>query len=245
MPIKLLLPAVIKEIKIHTNIKSVLISPICFNKYNRIGAIIMIKSNMLSLVENHVLEMFAKKSVSENLYHNLLHTTEVVEVSHKIAQEENLSDEDLEILLIASWFHDTGYFRCCVGHEDKSAEYANIFLTKENYPSKKIEKVVNCIKATRIPQNPKNKLEEIICDADLQHLGMTDLEERGKILRKEIEIKGIKKLDDIDWLKSSIEFLTTHKFFTNYAIRIFNDQKRINQKQMEKKLKELKSINHK
>jgi HD superfamily phosphodiesterase len=200
---------------------------------------------MLRSVKQHVLELFAKKSVSENLYHNLVHTTEVVEVSDKIAQEENLSDEDKEILLIAGWFHDTGYFHCCNGHEDESAEYAKDFLTKEKYPKHKIDKVLNCVKATKIPHNPKNKLEEIICDADLQHLGMTDIEERGKVLRKEFEIKGIKKLDDIEWLKSSIEFFSLHKYFTHYAKNTFGKQKIINQEKMEKKLKELESIKSK
>ena len=201
----------------------------------------MFKSNMLRLVEQHVLELFSKKSDSENIYHNLLHTTEVVDISEKIADEENLSDEDKEILLIAGWFHDTGYFHCCNGHEHESAEFANEFLSKENYPKEKLERVVSCIKATRIPHEPKNKIEQIICDADLQHLGMTDIEERGKILREEFEVKGIKKFDDIEWLKSSIDFFSRHKFFTDYAIKTFGEQKIINQKQMEAKLKLLES----
>lgn len=200
---------------------------------------------MLILVEQYVLELFSKKSDAENLYHNLLHTTEVVEVSNQIADKENLSDEDKEILLIAAWFHDTGYFHCCNGHEDQGAEYAIDFLIKENYPKPKLDKVVNCIKATKIPHDPKNKLEQIICDADLQHLGMTDLEQKGEVLRKEFEIKGIKKLNDIEWLKSSIEFLSCHKFFTDCAIKMFGHQKKINQTEMEKKLKELESANNK
>lgn len=201
----------------------------------------MFKSNILKLVEQHVLELFAGKTDSENLYHNLLHTTEVVEVSNRIAEKENLTDEDKEILLIASWFHDTGYFHCCHGHEDQGAEYAITFLNDKNYSKQKIDKVVSCIKATKIPHDPKNKLEQIICDADLQHLGMTDLEEKGEILRNEFEMKGIKKLDDIEWLKSSIDFLSCHKFFTDYAIKMYDDQKQININVLENKLKKLES----
>ena len=169
------------------------------------------------------------------------HTTEVVEVSDKIALDEKLSDEDKEILLIAAWFHDTGHFSCCNGHEDQSVKFAMEFLKKESYPKQKIERIVGCIRATKIPQNPSNKLEQIICDADLQHLGMSDLEERTKELRKEFEIKGIKKLDDIEWLKSSLEFLSNHKFFTDYAIKTFGEQKKINQMDIEEKLKTLQS----
>lgn len=199
----------------------------------------MFESKILKLVEQHVLDLFAKKTVAEDLYHNLSHTIEVVEVSNKIASDEKLSDDEKEILLISAWFHDTGHFNCCNGHEDQSVKFAKEFLLKEFYPKEKVDKVLACIKATEVPQKPVNILQQIICDADLQHLGMTDIEERGLSLRKEFEIKGIKKLDDIEWLKSSLEFLSTHKFFTDYAIKTYGKQKKINQKNIEAKLKML------
>ncbi|MEO8231430.1 MAG: HD domain-containing protein [Ignavibacteriota bacterium] len=201
----------------------------------------MFESKILKLVEQHVLDLFEKKIAAEDLYHNLSHTIEVVKVSDKIALDEMLSDNDIEILLIAAWFHDTGHFNCCNGHEDKSVEFAIDYLNNESYPQHKIDRIVGCIKATKIPQNPKNKLEQIICDADLQHLGMADIEERGFTLRKELEIKGIKKVDDVVWLKSSMEFLSNHKFFTDYAIKTFGEQKKINQINLEQKLKILQS----
>lgn len=196
----------------------------------------MSESNILIQVEQHVTELFAKRSACENIYHNLSHTTEVVDVAEKIAVEENLSNEDIEILLISAWFHDTGYFHCYRGHEDQSAEYARDFLIRISFPEEKINKILDCIKATKIPHNPLNKLEQIICDADLQHLGMTDIEERGEVLRKELEIKGIKKINSIEWLKSSIDFLLKHKFFTDYAIRMYGEQKRRNLTFLQKKL---------
>lgn len=201
----------------------------------------MFESKILKLVEQFVLELFAKKTCADDLYHNLSHTTEVVEVSDIIALDEKLSDDDKEILLIAAWFHDTGHFNCCYGHEDQSVKFAKEFLNNESYPKQKIDRIVGCIRATKIPQNPSNKLEQIICDADLQHLGMSDLEKRTKELRKEFEIKGIKKLNDIEWLKSSLEFLSNHKFFTDYAITTFGEQKKINQMNIEQKLKLLQS----
>lgn len=202
----------------------------------------MFESKILDLVKHHVLEFFANKTSVEDLYHNLSHTIEVVELSNKIALEEKLSYDDKEILLIAAWFHDTGHFNCCNGHEDQSVEFAKDFLDNKSYPEQKIDRIVGCIRATKIPQNPSNKLEQIICDADLQHLGMADIEERGFTLRKELEIKGIKKVDDIEWLKSSLEFLSNHKFFTDYAIKTYGDQKKINQMNIEKKLKTLQSV---
>jgi predicted metal-dependent HD superfamily phosphohydrolase len=166
----------------------------------------MSQNPILPKIEGYVRELFKKRSAAENIYHNIIHTSEVVNVASRIAHEEELSDQDTEIVLIAAWFHDTGYFHCCNGHEDQSSEYARDYLEKEKYPLEKIAKILDCIKATRIPHSPKNKLEEIICDADLHHLGMKDIEARGELLRQEFEMKGIKKLSDIDWLSNSLDF---------------------------------------
>jgi len=200
---------------------------------------VMSQNPILPKIEGYVRELFKKRSAAENLYHNIIHTSEVVNVASRIAHEEELSDQDTEIILIAAWFHDTGYFHCCNGHEDQSSEYARDYLEKEKYPIEKIAKVLDCIKATRIPHSPKNKLEEIICDADLHHLGMKDIEARGELLRQEFEMKGIKKLSDIDWLSNSVEFFKKHKYFTDYAKREFGLQKNLNQFNMERKLKKL------
>jgi len=199
----------------------------------------MSAGNILIDVENHVRELFKQRSTAENIYHNIEHTTEVVDISQKIAELENLSSDDTEMLIIASWFHDTGYFHCCHGHEDQSSEYARDFLQKNNYPNEKIEKVIECIKATKIPHSPKSKIEEIICDADLQNLGMKDGEKRSELLRKEFEMKGIKKLSDIEWIKMSLEFFKKHKYYTDYAKKEFEVQKNHNQNRLEQKLKDL------
>lgn len=199
----------------------------------------MLDSLILKKVEDYVLELFAKNSLAENIFHSIIHTKEVVDVAEKIAKAEELSLTDMEIILIASWFHDTGHFHCCHGHEDQSSEYARKYLENAAYPEESIEKIIGCIKATRIPQQPKNNLEEIVCDADLHHLGQIDIEEKGKILRKEFELRGIKILSDIDWLKTSLEFFKNHKFFTEYARREFGLQKNLNQIKLEKMLEKL------
>ena len=199
----------------------------------------MLDSLIIKKVENYVLELFAKKSLAENIFHNISHTKAVVDVAEKIGIAERLSFTDMEIILIASWFHDTGHFDCCNGHEDQSSEYARTYLDDELYPEESTEKIIGCIRATKVPQLPKNKLEEIVCDADLHHLGQIDIEEKGKILRKEFELRGIKILSDIDWLKTSLEFFKNHKFFTEYAKREFGLQKKVNQLKLEKLLEKL------
>src|SRR5690606_22485979 len=115
-------------------------------------------------------------------FHNMLHVYEVVEAAGKMATYYKLEERERAIVLIASYFHDLGY--CNEGqldHEIRSAEAAESFLRKHQADAGMIESVKNCILATRMPQSPKNLLEEIVCDADLSHLGTGLFAVRNKL----------------------------------------------------------------
>ena len=59
--------------------------------------------------EQYVTKLF-HANTSENLvFHNIDHTKYVVEKTKEIAAHYKLNDEELLILFIAAWFHDTGY----------------------------------------------------------------------------------------------------------------------------------------
>ena len=69
---------------------------------------------------------------------------------------------------------------------------------------------------TQIPHNPKKKLEEIICDADLDYLGRDDFHVIADRLRVELREHG--KIDsDRKWDELQVMFLTNHKYFTETA----------------------------
>jgi HD superfamily phosphodiesterase len=200
----------------------------------------MSTSDILSDVKKFVGSKFREEGQSENLYHNLTHTAEVVKIAKEIAEASGVSEEDLEIILIAAWFHDIGYIDKCDGHEDIGKNYAKEFLEEKNYPAEKIQTILSLIEATRLPRNPQNLLEEIICDADLYHLGTAEFENKGDLLKSEIEIKHGKEILDEEWLDKSIKFFDVHKFYTPYAKNLYETQKNINKAKIEKKLKKLK-----
>jgi predicted metal-dependent HD superfamily phosphohydrolase len=187
--------------------------------------------------------IFNELAPPENVYHNLGHTTEVVSAVKEIAAAEEVCDDDLELLRIAAWFHDSGYVKACKGHEEVSVEYVKEFLQSINYPKDKIKKIESLICATKMPQSPKNHLEQILCDADLHHLGMKDFEEKGDLLRLEYEKKAIAECSDQEWLEISERFFKNHNFFTSYAKEKFGIQKNINFIKIEKQLKKLRKKN--
>ncbi len=196
-------------------------------------------SGILSKVKEFIGKNFREKGSSDLFYHNFTHTAEVAKVAEEIANAIGIDENEKEALLIAAWFHDIGHTECCDGHEDIGIEMATKFLMENSYPEASIEKVVSLINATRLPRNPKNILEEIICDADLHHLGTNNFEVKGDLFRNEIEaLKGC-KISEEEWLRNNQSFFNQHKFFTNYAKERFETQKNINYIKIEKKLKKV------
>jgi predicted metal-dependent HD superfamily phosphohydrolase len=195
----------------------------------------------VKIAEEHVQNLLREKSKPSNVYHSTLHTENVVENAIIIAKGSKVTEEELEIITIAAWFHDLGYIEIIEGHEQLSAEFAEKFLQQQNYPLEKIDKIKGCILATKVPQGPQNILEEILCDADLNHLGKDYFTERNDLYRLEVEMQTESRMSEYDWLKGSVEFISHHKYFTSYAKANFNTTKTENfnklQKQFRKQLR--------
>ena len=74
--------------------------------------------------------LFKDKLSPAFLYHNYKHTQEVVANAEILANADNLNEEEKEILLVACWFHDSGYTEDIMLHEEKSCEIAAEFLKR-------------------------------------------------------------------------------------------------------------------
>lgn len=79
-----------------------------------------------------------------------------------------------------------------------------------------------------MPQSPGNLLEQIVCDADLFHLGTDKFSERNKLMRKEAEIVHGKEISKSDWRKSTIQFIENHHYFTDYCRLLLEERQREN-----------------
>jgi len=198
-----------------------------------------VNSEVLRNAALHVYNLFHEHSNGKSLYHNYNHTHEVVEQAEEIAQGMKLSRADVEIVMIAAWFHDTGYLHSPHEHEERSAEIAAEHLRKQKFPEEKIEKVIGCIRATKVPQRPKNVLEQVMCDADLLHLGKKDCIDKGEMLRMEIESTLGEVIPEKDWIKRSIEFFSSHHFHTTYAVKEYNERREQNLSKLHKRYKKL------
>lgn len=174
--------------------------------------------SLLQETERYVTHFFATRVSPAFLFHNIDHTKDVVAASTTLANYYQLPESERQVLLLAAWFHDTGYSSGTARwHERISREIAIDFLQQHQVDATVIEKVGNCILATQWPQCPTNLTEQILCDADLFHLGSDAFDEKNKLLRKELNTLFEDKLSKKEWRKRNILFLQQHRYFTDYA----------------------------
>lgn len=162
-----------------------------------------------------ILSLLEKDLDPKLTYHNLAHTKDVMRQVERIAHGEHLADQnDILLLKVAALFHDTGFLRTYKHHEDESCGIMLEHIGPHDLTDEEIEKVKGMIMATKIPQTPHNKMEEIICDADLDYLGRDDFAPISDGLKWEFLHYGVIKTE-ADWDPLQVRFFETHKYFTN------------------------------
>lgn len=168
----------------------------------------------VTAIQEHVLSAL-KEGLSPKLtYHNINHTLDVNIKCLEIAIAEGITNKDILLeLQIASIYHDVGFLFVYVGHEEKGCEIAKNELPNFGVNDKMIENICDIIMATKIPQSPKNLLQQIICDADLDYLGREDFFNISENLC--IEVLEYKIVDSKnEWEERQVYFLQTHNYFT-------------------------------
>lgn len=161
-------------------------------------------------------------------YHNLAHTRQVVEAAELIGKHSNLSDEEIENVIVAAWFHDTGYSCGMNNHEVESIKLMKNKLNEWDIAPEKIYAIGNIIEATKMPQSPKDLPSKVLCDADLYHLATDEFKEKSESLRKELCVACGKDLSKGEWQESTYKFLSSHDYFTNYGQTILGPIKKKN-----------------
>ncbi|MNP96867.1 HD domain protein [compost metagenome] len=196
--------------------------------------------NLIEQAEDFVSKLLKDKLSDSYTYHNFNHTRDVVGAVEKLAKSENLNASDTEMLLIAAWFHDTGYVKGCTNHEDSSIVIANRFLKEIGKPEDYMETVASLIKATTYNYEPKTLFEKIIKDADFIHLSSDAYMSTCGALRREWQEVERKWFTDSDWVKENLDFLThRHRFYTEYALKNWEPLKEKNIKYLQEKISEM------
>ena len=187
--------------------------------------------------ERHIIKVL-EKGLSDKLhYHSIAHTKDVVKAVERIALSEGVTDEGLFLLKSAATYHDAGFVEQYEKNEPIGARMADEILPKYGYTEQHINTIKELIFVTQIPHKPKNKLEEIICDADLDYLGRDDFHEIADRLRRELKEHG-KINSDRQWDEMQVAFLNMHKYFTETSIKTRQAKKMQNLEEVKAKLEQ-------
>lgn len=193
-----------------------------------------------SSINYYKAERFILKQLEERLsdklhYHSIAHTRDVVTAVERLALSENVTDEGLFLLKTAATYHDAGFVEQYDKNEPIGVRLASEILPKYGYTPEHIETIKNLIYVTSIPHQPKNHLEQIICDADLDYLGREDFHQIADRLRR--ELKEHSKIEsDRQWDEIQVKFLTQHRYFTKTAILTRREKKLQNLAEIKEKL---------
>jgi uncharacterized protein len=156
-----------------------------------------------------------RQHMPNHSYHNKRHATDVFYAAKRLSKLEGIAKEDRFIMVTAAFLHDIIFVIGAGDNEEKSVEFVQPYLKQFNYSESQIRKISKLILATKMPTHPKNLLEKIICDADLDVLGRKDFFEVTEGLRQEI---GVTNLND--WYASQLKFLSNHRYYTASAQKL-------------------------
>lgn len=167
-------------------------------------------------MKHFVISLLQEKLPAHYTYHSYHHTLYVIDKVIEIGKRENCTDEELVLLKAGALWHDAGFISVYKGHEEAGCELAKLYMPNFGFSVTAIDIVCGMIRSTKIPQQPKTKLEAIIADADLEYLGAAKAKQTAEKLFKELCALN-PGLTRARWNKLQIAFLQNHRYFTPYC----------------------------
>lgn len=197
------------------------------------------KSNpMINDVSEYVFNLFKEKLIPDYVYHNYTHTLDTVKACKKLSASYNLTSRDFEVLMLAAWFHDTGYVETYKDHEIASVDIMKAYL-QGNYSDADILEIESLILATKYKAKADGSLQEILQDADFINLGTEKFNRRAELLRIEWERILQKKYTELEWAEAQLQFLIETTFKTQEAISKYNEERENNIRKQRNKIEKL------
>ena len=178
--------------------------------------IIKLQFIKFKMIQEDIMDQLQRNLPANLYYHNVKHTINVLYNVEDIAREEGVDEEEMLILKCAALFHDAGFMVSYDNNEEIGAKMAAQTLQKFKFTDEQIETVKRLIMATKMPPKPKDHLEKIMCDADLDYLGRPDFIPISQNLFRELFERG--KINTIEqWNRMQYKFIISHNYFTSTA----------------------------
>lgn len=195
---------------------------------------------IITEAEDFVRTIFEDKIPSDiYTYHNWVHTTQVRDEVLLLARQAGVTPDELEILNLATLFHDVGFAETYTGHEEVSVRMAREFLEAHGYPKEKIDVIASLILSTRLETRPANRLEALLKDADTSSLGRAHFHIYTNSLRKELNAVQNAVLSKRDWAKTNLRFLDEHDYYSEEGRKRYGERKAENRRLLAEELRQI------
>ncbi|MEI7735713.1 MAG: phosphohydrolase [Ferruginibacter sp.] len=175
----------------------------------------MLQPTLYDRVRERILAKLEKSLGRDLSYHSVTHTIDVETQAIRIAAAEEITDiEELLLLKLACLYHDSGFLFTYKEHEAAGCRLVREELPGFGLTNLQIDRICGMIMATKIPQTPYNKLEEVICDADLDYLGREDFFPIAQTLFLEWKSRFF-IVEENEWNHVQFNFFKLHHYFTS------------------------------
>ena len=174
-------------------------------------------SNILSAARQHVLNVYNQQYDARYLYHSYERIVAIVEKTQEIGKAMSIGDSAQEVILLAGWFHETGYQIDTAEAVAKSVELVQDFLTAQRYPTDKLNKVLAAIRSTGDTVNPVTTEEQILNDAIAAHTCGEAFTEQRPLLRLEWELLQNRHLSNYEWQQLQMQCLLQARVLTHFG----------------------------
>lgn len=202
----------------------------------------MEENDLLKNAKQYATDILTYQLSSELVFHNLVHTERIVKAAELIGTKEQLDEEEMEMLLIAAWFHETGYRDVYEGHEEKSRIIAQEFLRKENVDTEKEIKILACILSTQEGKEPNNDIENVLADACYSEVVEEDYKMYlDKLSQELIAVKKI-EISEVDSLQNYLKAILKYDFHTTYGKEVLLPARDKLKVKLEKRINKLQKL---
>ncbi len=195
-----------------------------------------INADLVQEAGNFVTKLFAEKLPDSEEYHSIDHARYVADSAGFIGKKSGMSEDEINVVKLGAWFHDTGFIISPENNEKHSAKIAGDFLTSNGIDDTIIAQVKNSILATCIPQQPTDLVSRVLCDADLRHLSEDNYFERIEKMRKEWVNHSGEKIGKRKFHTMSIKFFQRHEYHTDFAKKELQPKKDKNLQLLQKEI---------
>ncbi len=207
--------------------------------------------NYLDKVELYATRIITTEFSDKLVFHDIEHAHTVVSGVKLIAEAEQLSPEEKEIVVIAAWLNTIGFkeldqwnkvedskdlFLMC----SKCSERLGLdYLESITYPPDRMQAVINTIEDASPFQPPETKLGKILADAVTIELASKKGKKRLELRYQELLLTGALTVNKIGFYDALLSYLQNHEYYTDYGQTTLRPKKELLVQKVEKDRKDL------